>query len=58
MSELQEKVWVVMKHCGANRVASRPVKVTDDRKDAREYAKRLNNFSTVFYYTVHGVKKG
>lgn len=57
MSEIQEKVWVVIRYYMDGVGMDKPAKVFDDRKDAREYAKRMNK-SRKFGYIVHGVKKG
>lgn len=57
MGEKQEKVWVVMKARG-NSYDAKPVKVFDDRSDAREYVKQLSARRTIHAYWVEGVKKG
>jgi hypothetical protein len=57
VSEKQEKVWIVTRR----RVGwgeAKPMKAFDDRKDARDYAKRMNIKSNVYAYSVVGVKKG
>lgn len=56
MSEVQEKVWVVMRRTFGTQLSS-PVKSADDRADARGYAKRMNLKSRKYVYTVKGVKK-
>lgn len=59
MSEKQEKVWVVMRWKGVE--VPVPVKVFDDRADARDYEKRMTarRASRVSdSYWVVGVKKG
>ena len=67
MGEIQEKVWVVMSSAlvlgvGGVKVPSRArpklIKVYDDRSDAREFAKRMNERFALCKYTVAGVKKG
>ena len=58
--EKQETVHVVMRAGVAdtgNRCAQ-PVKVFDDRSDARAYAKRMNLGSRKYLYRVVPVKKG
>lgn len=57
MSETQEKVWVVMRRTIYSK-DGQPVKVFDDRQDAREYAKRRRQASPTYSYAVVGVKKG
>jgi hypothetical protein len=61
MGERQEKVWVVMRYtldtgngCGDNW----PVKVFDDRKDARKYVATMNSRSRRYGYELTGAKKG
>ena len=57
MSEKQETVHVVMR--GPDRWGdTQPVKVFDDRKDARAYAKRMSARSKRYDYIVKSVKKG
>ena len=64
MGEKQEKVFVVIRWespTPANDYTSgpdKPVKVFDDRKDARAYCKRYNASSRKWGYTYVGVKKG
>lgn len=60
MSEIQEKMWLVMSIPTNARKVRVPVKVFDDREDARNLASRLNKRSRQLYfrYTVQGVKKG
>lgn len=55
MSEKQEKVWVVLRWEFGH---SDPVKVFDDRADARAYAKTREARTKRFAYSVVGVKKG
>lgn len=65
MSEKQEIMWVVVKHWLGK---ATPVKVFDDRDDARSYAKRMSasSFSRSLAmaarvsarYVVHRVKRG
>lgn len=57
MSEIQEKVWIVNKRRFGTSVL-KPLKAFDDRSDARAFAKRLNQMSKMYDYTVAGVKKG
>lgn len=58
MTEKQEKVWVVLRKNVLHLITA-PVKVFDDRKDARAYAKRYNGGrDSRIRYSVHGVKKG
>lgn len=62
MGEKQEKVWVVYRYtrpddegiCGDNW----PVKVFDDRKDARKYVEFSNKRSRRWQYELTGVKRG
>lgn len=64
MGEKQEKVWVVMRgeysydnsSTAMFKAAPKPVKVFDDRKDARAYANR--RATTKYGYGVIGVLKG
>ena len=56
MGEKQEKVFVVVRY--ASGMEDKPVKVFDDRKDARAYCKRYNLASRKYGYTYYGVKKG
>ena len=61
MSEKQETVHVVQRERLSLRGAidgKQAVKVYDDREDAREYAKRMNQRSRKFQYTVDSCKKG
>ena len=58
MSEKQEKVWVVLRWEFGYPDLSTPTKVFDDRKDAREFAKRYEARSQRFGYSVIGVRKG
>ena len=67
MGEKQEKVWVVLKHGPFNdKYASGdltdygdvPVKVFDDRKDARAYTKTIGKRAKLYTYSVVGCKKG
>lgn len=65
MSEKQEKVWVVTKHRVFDDRKSNnwkgdsvPVKVFDDRKDARAYVKNLEKRARNFGYLIDGVLKG
>jgi len=62
MSEIQEKVWVVMKSEKNDRhltLTDKPVKVFDDRADARKYVGQRNvQPRSRYIYTIHGVKKG
>lgn len=61
MSEKQETVHVVTRSTYLPNIDLRvvkPVKVFDDRKDARAYAKRMNARSAKHTYAVHSVKKG
>lgn len=57
MSEKQETVHVVQRRmfCTANVTAA---KVFDDRRDARAYAKQMNERSKKYDYTVQSCKKG
>lgn len=55
MSEKQETVHVVVRQYGIN---ATPAKVFDDRKDARAYAKRMNERKSKYNYTVQSCKKG
>lgn len=57
MGEKQEKVFVVVRRMllTSNRT---PVKVFDDAKDAKDYAKHYNKYSRKYAYSVVGVKKG
>lgn len=57
MSEVQEKVWIVMRRKLFTK-SKTPVKAFDDRKDARAYAKQKNLRSENFNFSVSGVKKG
>ena len=57
MGEKQEKVWVVTRRLLLTS-DRRPVKVFDDAKDAKDYAKHYNNYSRKYAYSVVGVKKG
>lgn len=57
MSEIQEKVWVVMRR-KVFTTSRTPVKAFDDRKDAREYSNRMEQRSKDQRYSVSGVKKG
>lgn len=66
MGEKQEKVWVVMR-CEFDFPESTyemrlgpaiPVKVFDDRKDARKYVSLQNKRSRKYLYDLTGVKKG
>ncbi len=57
MSEKQEKVHVVVRR-RLNSGISAPVKVFDDRVDARVYARRLNQRATKYRYRVVTVRKG
>ena len=62
MGEKQEKVWVVMRdrswHAERTFKSKAPVKVFDDRSDARSFAKSNRSMSKRFEYTVVGVLKG
>lgn len=67
MGEKQEKVWVVLKHGPFNEKYAQndltdygdlPVKVFDDRADARAHAKSMGKRSKLYTYSVIGVKKG
>lgn len=56
MSEKPEKVHVVMRRM-PYRTFPTPVKVADDRADARAYAKRMNARSSRYEYTVKSCPK-
>lgn len=56
MGEVQEKVWVVCRWTPKSK--NNPIKVFEDRKDARNYANRMRARSVTNMYTVTGVKKG
>lgn len=56
MSERQETMYVVMSI--REMQADKPVKVFDDRKDARDYAKRMNQRSKKYGYYCTSVKRG
>ena len=68
MGEVQEKCWVVIrsgykikKTIGRGTMREfvfAPVKVFDDREDARKYAGRMQLRSASRTFRVHGVKKG
>jgi hypothetical protein len=59
MSEVQEKVHVVMRDDQSKDYTNpKPVKVFDDQKDARAYARTFNKKSNRFYYYVVTTKKG
>lgn len=59
MSEKQEKAWVVMRADSLLIKDSEPVKVFDDRADARAYAKRwAERTKARLKWWVVGVKKG
>lgn len=64
MGEKQEKVFVVSRYSMPTpkndyQVGDNvPVKVFDDRKDARAYRNRMNERSSRYGYIVHGVLKG
>ena len=65
MAEKQETVHVVMR-AKVTRIDAKlstrtnpvPVKVYDDREDARAYARRMNLWARKYYYRVVSVKKG
>lgn len=57
MAERPEKVHVVMRHRVFFPSTKIPVKVADDREDARAYARRQNVRSRVYCYTVKTCKK-
>lgn len=56
MSEKQETVYVILRQ--APRVPVRPIKVFDDRSDARAYVKRMNLRKGVASYSVAPTKQG
>lgn len=64
MAEIQEKAHVIMRatltKVGPTTLLSsaKPVKVYDDRDDARDYARRMNRTAKRYRYTVVPVKKG
>jgi hypothetical protein len=64
MAEKQEIVWVVLRYREAMTENdftpgdNWPVKVFDDRADARAYAKRMNTTSRKYAFLVHRCKKG
>lgn len=60
MSETQEKVWVVVRGPAHALIdtQTKPVKVLDDRADAREYVRKMNAKSRRHFYRYYGVKKG
>lgn len=62
MGEKQEKVWVVFRYTKADSDGhygdNWPVKVFDDRKDARKYVEFSNKRSRRWVYQLVGVKKG
>lgn len=57
MPEKQEKVHVVVRRA-LNSGITAPVKVFDDRADARAYVRRLNQRATKYRYRVVTVRKG
>lgn len=54
--EKPETVHIVMR-ATRGYLAARPVKVADDRKDARDYAKRMNARNTRYTYHVVSCRK-
>lgn len=58
MSEQQEVVHVVSRAPLTSPKSRVPVKVYDDRSDARKYRSRMNRTSKRYRYTVTSVKKG
>lgn len=67
MGEKQERVWVVVKHSPFDEKHAYgdltdygylPVKVFDDRKDARAYTKVVGKRAKKYSYSVVGVLKG
>ena len=62
MGEKQEKVWVVMRYVIAehNFGGCRdnwPVKVFDDRKDARAYVAQMGRRAKKYAYLISGAKR-
>lgn len=57
MSEKQEKVWVVSKRRFGTEIRT-PIKVFDDRQDARNYVRRWNMATRKYAYHIAGVRKG
>lgn len=60
MGEVQEKCWIVMRTVRSltRGTSTTPIKVFDDRADARAYAKQRAGGKVVANYSVVGVKKG
>ena len=64
MGEIQEKVWVVSRYEvtvseGVTALGDKvPVKVFDDRLDARDYCTVMRKRAKKYGYALHGVKKG
>lgn len=58
MSERQETVHVVSRALRTHPKVRIPVKVYDDRSDARAYRKRMNERSKRYVYSYTSVKKG
>jgi hypothetical protein len=58
MSEVQEKVWVILRTDDWYVSEPMPVKVFDDRKDARSYVKSMKAKTDRYLYAIRGVRKG
>lgn len=63
MAEKQEIVWVVLRYTNGTAPDyipgdNWPVKVFDDRKDARVFVNRMNERSRRYTYSYHRCKKG
>ena len=58
MGEKQEKVWVVVRSPRAHPSHDKPVKVFDDRKDARSYCASYNKRTKKYYVHYVGARRG